>query len=139
MYQTAQAVKIPIIGIGGIASYEDALEFILAGASAVQIGTMSFVDPSVWRKTLDGLPAAFSFLATLRALLAIAHHLEPVGGNSQRLEILHRGSGAPLTEGQVVLIGTPIVAVAFDLNDGGVVAELEPVGIVRQRRTCVIA
>ena len=55
VYQTAQAVKIPIIGIGGIASYEDALEFILAGASAVQIGTMSFVDPSVWRKTLDGL------------------------------------------------------------------------------------
>ena len=55
VYQTAQAVKIPIIGIGGIASHEDALEFILAGASAVQIGTMSFVDPSVWRKTLDGL------------------------------------------------------------------------------------
>lgn len=55
VYQTAQAVKIPIIGIGGIASHEDALEFILAGASAVQIGTMGFVDPSVWRKTLDGL------------------------------------------------------------------------------------
>ena len=55
VYQTAQAVKIPIIGIGGIASHEDALEFILAGAAAVQIGTMSFVDPSVWRKTLDGL------------------------------------------------------------------------------------
>jgi dihydroorotate dehydrogenase (NAD+) catalytic subunit len=55
VYQTAQAVKLPIIGIGGIATHEDALEFILAGASAVQIGTMSFVDPAVWRKTLDGL------------------------------------------------------------------------------------
>ena len=55
VYQTAQVVKIPIIGIGGIASHEDALEFILAGASAVQIGTMGFVDPSVWRNTLDGL------------------------------------------------------------------------------------
>jgi len=55
VYQTAKAVKIPIIGIGGVASYEDALELILAGASAVQIGTMAFVDPSVWRNTLDGL------------------------------------------------------------------------------------
>ncbi len=55
VYQTANAVQIPVIGIGGIASHEDALEFLLAGASAVQIGTMGFVDPSVWRKTLDGL------------------------------------------------------------------------------------
>lgn len=55
VYQARQAVRIPIIGIGGITSYEDALEFILAGASAVQIGTMSFVDPSVWRRTHDGL------------------------------------------------------------------------------------
>lgn len=57
VYQTRQAVRIPIIGIGGITSHEDALEFILAGASAVQIGTMSFVNPSVWRETLDGLEA----------------------------------------------------------------------------------
>ena len=55
VYQTARAVRIPIIGVGGIASAEDALEFILAGATAVQIGTMSFVDPSVWPKTLRGL------------------------------------------------------------------------------------
>jgi len=55
VYQTARAVRVPVIGIGGIASHEDALEFVLAGASAVQIGTMNFVDPSVWRRTLDGL------------------------------------------------------------------------------------
>jgi dihydroorotate dehydrogenase (NAD+) catalytic subunit len=55
VYQARQAVRIPIIGMGGIASHQDALEFILAGASAVQIGTMSFVDPSVWRRTRDGL------------------------------------------------------------------------------------
>lgn len=55
VYQAAQAVSIPLIGIGGIASHRDALEFFLAGASAVQIGTMSFVDPSVWRRTRDGL------------------------------------------------------------------------------------
>jgi dihydroorotate dehydrogenase (NAD+) catalytic subunit len=55
VYQARQAVRIPILGIGGITSHEDALEFILAGASAVQIGTMSFVDPSVWSRTRDGL------------------------------------------------------------------------------------
>jgi dihydroorotate dehydrogenase (NAD+) catalytic subunit len=55
VYQAAQAVGIPVIGIGGITSHRDALEFFLAGASAVQIGTMGFVDPSVWRRTRDGL------------------------------------------------------------------------------------
>jgi dihydroorotate dehydrogenase (NAD+) catalytic subunit len=55
VHQARQAVRIPILGIGGITNHEDALEFILAGASAVQIGTMSFVDPSVWRRTLEGL------------------------------------------------------------------------------------
>ncbi|MGH9390179.1 MAG: dihydroorotate dehydrogenase, partial [Vicinamibacteria bacterium] len=55
VHQARQAVRIPILGIGGITNHEDALEFILAGASAVQIGTMSFVDPSVWKKTRDGL------------------------------------------------------------------------------------
>ncbi|MFQ5792407.1 MAG: dihydroorotate dehydrogenase, partial [Acidobacteriota bacterium] len=55
VYLASQAVEIPVIGIGGIGSAEDALEFILAGAVAVQIGTMSFVDPSVWATTLEGL------------------------------------------------------------------------------------
>jgi len=50
-----RAVKIPIIGMGGIATPEDALEFIIAGASAVQVGTANFVDPFIWSKILDGL------------------------------------------------------------------------------------
>jgi dihydroorotate dehydrogenase (NAD+) catalytic subunit len=50
-----RAVKIPIIGMGGIASAEDALEFIIAGASAVQVGTANFVDPFIWSKILDGM------------------------------------------------------------------------------------
>ncbi len=50
-----RAVKIPIIGMGGIATAEDALEFIIAGASAVQVGTANFVDPFIWSKILDGL------------------------------------------------------------------------------------
>jgi dihydroorotate dehydrogenase (NAD+) catalytic subunit len=55
VYECHQAVKIPIIGMGGIATAEDALEFILAGASAVQIGTASFVDPFIWPKILGGI------------------------------------------------------------------------------------
>jgi dihydroorotate dehydrogenase (NAD+) catalytic subunit len=57
VYQAAQAVGIPVIGIGGIGSAEDALEFIIAGARAVQIGTMNFVQPSVWSETYQGLEA----------------------------------------------------------------------------------
>jgi dihydroorotate dehydrogenase (NAD+) catalytic subunit len=55
VYECAQLVKIPVIGIGGIASIGDALEFIIAGASAVQVGTANFVDPFIWGKLVDGL------------------------------------------------------------------------------------
>jgi dihydroorotate dehydrogenase (NAD+) catalytic subunit len=55
VYECRQAVKLPIIGMGGIASATDVLEFLLAGATAVQVGTASFVDPFIWRKLLDGL------------------------------------------------------------------------------------
>jgi dihydroorotate dehydrogenase (NAD+) catalytic subunit len=48
-------VKIPIIGMGGIADARDALEFLIAGASAVQVGTANFVDPLIWPKLLDGI------------------------------------------------------------------------------------
>jgi dihydroorotate dehydrogenase (NAD+) catalytic subunit len=52
-----QAVKLPIMGMGGIATIEDALEFFIAGASAVQVGTANFVDPFIWSKLSDGLQA----------------------------------------------------------------------------------
>ena len=55
VYATARAVKIPVIGIGGISSLEDALEFLMAGASAVQIGTANYIDPSITMKVIDGL------------------------------------------------------------------------------------
>jgi len=48
-------VKIPVIGMGGIADARDALEFMIAGASAVQVGTANFVDPFIWTKLLDGI------------------------------------------------------------------------------------
>ena len=55
VYQVAQAVKIPIIGMGGIATAEDAIEFILAGASAVSVGAMHFVDPYTTVKVVEGI------------------------------------------------------------------------------------
>ena len=55
VYECRRAVRIPVIGMGGIASAEDALEFIIAGATAVQIGTANFVDPFIWPKLLHGI------------------------------------------------------------------------------------
>jgi dihydroorotate dehydrogenase (NAD+) catalytic subunit len=55
VYECARAVKIPVVGMGGIATARDVLEFMIAGATAVQVGTASFVDPFIWRKLLDGL------------------------------------------------------------------------------------
>jgi dihydroorotate dehydrogenase (NAD+) catalytic subunit len=57
VYECAQAVRIPVIGMGGIATAEDALEFLIAGATAVQVGTANFVDPFIWPKLLDGITA----------------------------------------------------------------------------------
>jgi dihydroorotate dehydrogenase (NAD+) catalytic subunit len=55
VYECRQAVAIPIIGMGGIADARDVLEFIIAGASAVQVGTANFVDPLIWPKLLGGV------------------------------------------------------------------------------------
>ena len=55
VWQVAKAVKIPVVGLGGITSATDAVEFLLAGASAVQIGTANFIDPAITVKVIDGL------------------------------------------------------------------------------------
>jgi len=55
VWQVAQAVKIPVIGLGGIMNAADAIEFILAGASGIQIGTANFIDPTVSIKVIDGI------------------------------------------------------------------------------------
>ena len=57
VYECRQAVTLPIIGMGGIATADDVLEFMIAGATAVQVGTANFVDPFLWTKLLDGLRA----------------------------------------------------------------------------------
>lgn len=55
VWQVAKAVKIPVIGMGGISSWRDAVEFILAGATAIEIGTANFIDPAVSVKVIDGI------------------------------------------------------------------------------------
>jgi dihydroorotate dehydrogenase (NAD+) catalytic subunit len=55
VYQTYKAVKIPISGLGGISNWKDAVEFILAGATAIQIGTYNFIDPTISVKVVDGI------------------------------------------------------------------------------------
>jgi dihydroorotate dehydrogenase (NAD+) catalytic subunit len=55
VWECHQAVKLPIIGMGGIATAADALEFLIAGATAVQVGTANFVDPFIWPTLIDGV------------------------------------------------------------------------------------
>ena len=55
VWQVAQAVKIPVVGLGGIMNARDAIEFLLAGASAIEIGTANFIDPAVTVKVARGI------------------------------------------------------------------------------------
>ena len=55
VWQVAKAVKIPVVGLGGIMSATDAIEFLLAGASAIQVGTANFIDPAITVKIVDGI------------------------------------------------------------------------------------
>ena len=55
VWQVAKAVKIPVVGLGGIMNAEDAIEFLMAGASAIEIGTANFIDPSVSEKVAHGI------------------------------------------------------------------------------------
>ncbi len=55
LWQVAKAVKIPVIGLGGISTAKDAIEFLMAGATAIEIGTANFLDPAVSIKVRDGI------------------------------------------------------------------------------------
>jgi dihydroorotate dehydrogenase (NAD+) catalytic subunit len=65
VYQVAQAVATPLVGIGGIATIDDVMEFLVAGASAVQIGTANYYDPAVTMRLLDELPDALRQLGAV--------------------------------------------------------------------------
>ena len=73
-YQVAQAVSIPIIGAGGVTSAEDALEFLMAGASAVQVGTATFADPFAPLRVIEGLAAYVraNRLTSIRDVIGVA-------------------------------------------------------------------
>ena len=75
VYQTAQAVKIPIIGMGGIMTAEDAIEMILAGATAVSVGTANFTNPSVTMEIADGIKNYMEChqVADIRELVGAVH------------------------------------------------------------------
>ncbi len=62
VYQAAQATEVPIVGIGGIAEIDDVMEFLVAGASAVQLGTVNFYNPTASMTILDALPGALAEL-----------------------------------------------------------------------------
>ena len=81
VYECREQVRIPIIGMGGITDARDALEFIIAGASAVQVGTANFVDPFIWAKLLDGFAdyGARHRIERLADLVGAAHP-QPVDG-----------------------------------------------------------
>ena len=55
VWQVAKAVNIPVIGLGGIMNWRDAVEFMLAGATAIQIGTANFIDPAITVKVAEGI------------------------------------------------------------------------------------
>jgi dihydroorotate dehydrogenase (NAD+) catalytic subunit len=90
VYQVAQAVEIPVVGIGGIATVDDVMEFLVAGASAVQIGTANFYRPTVTMEILDRLPAAVAELGAAAVSQIVgtldvkAPEADPVAPQSQR-------------------------------------------------------
>ena len=55
VWQVAKAVNIPVIGLGGISNWKDAVEFMLAGATAIEIGTANFIDPAITVKVAEGI------------------------------------------------------------------------------------
>jgi dihydroorotate dehydrogenase (NAD+) catalytic subunit len=66
VYQVASSVPVPIVGVGGIATIDDVMEFLVAGASAVQVGTANYYDPTISTRLVDELPRALEALGATR-------------------------------------------------------------------------
>jgi dihydroorotate dehydrogenase (NAD+) catalytic subunit len=79
VWQVAQKVRIPVIGIGGIGTLDDVMEFLVAGASAIQIGTANFYDPTASMRILDGLPNALERLGATRVGDVVGTLVPPMG------------------------------------------------------------
>ncbi len=80
VYQVAQAVTIPVVGIGGVATIDDVMEFLVAGASAVQIGTANFYHPRATMAILDALPTALAELGASRLSDVVGTLQRPAAG-----------------------------------------------------------
>lgn len=80
VYQCARTVRIPIVGCGGISSAEDAIEYLLAGASAVQVGTATFIHPGIMTRIIDGIGrfCRQRNLPSVRSLIGAVRTAEPV-------------------------------------------------------------
>jgi len=78
VYETAKAVPIPILGMGGIVTPEDAVEFLLAGATAIQVGTASYADPRATERLAHGLES-----------WCRSHHVGQVASLTGALEVAH--------------------------------------------------
>lgn len=79
VYQVAQAVNTPLIGIGGIGSIDDVMEYLVAGATAVQIGTANYYDPTITMRLLDELPAALREAGATSVAEVVGSLLPPAG------------------------------------------------------------
>jgi dihydroorotate dehydrogenase (NAD+) catalytic subunit len=66
VWQVARQVRIPVTGVGGIATVDDVMEFLIAGASAVQLGTVNFYDPTASMRIVEQLPSALAQLGASR-------------------------------------------------------------------------
>ena len=75
VWQVFEAVKIPVVGLGGIMNATDAIEFMLAGATAIEIGTANFIDPTVTMKVIDGIEEYLHRhgFSAVRDLIGAAH------------------------------------------------------------------
>ena len=71
VYQVARAVQIPVVGIGGIATIDDVMEFMAAGASAIQVGTANYYDPQVSQRLVEQLPEALHEIGATSAAQAV--------------------------------------------------------------------
>ena len=99
VYQVRQAVDLPIIGVGGIQTIDDCMEFFVTGASAVQIGTANFAEPIVSTRLLDSLPDALAHLGTTRLTDVIGTLILPTDSVAQAAAPRSHPSHQPL-EGQ---------------------------------------
>ncbi|MFM9059036.1 MAG: dihydroorotate dehydrogenase [Planctomycetaceae bacterium] len=94
VHQVRRAVEIPIIGVGGIMTIDDVMEFLVTGASAVQVGTASFAEPVASTRLLDELPAALAELGAARVADVVGTLALPAAGPSCPAPAMSSGSSA---------------------------------------------